>query len=914
MLTLSDRQSELKKLLKQQLVAGNRDVTFDQLEEKAARIADVLFTELTSTEVAAVVADLTREETIVLEDGGTVVNPDTFERWLADRAPQVSHSRYDAYERLLVSRDWAAGVIRQLAKQTDEVVELLGDPTKGGTWARRGLLVGEVQSGKTATYIGILNKAIDYGYRLVIVIGGHTNDLRSQTQKRIDSDLTGIDSDYLDDHIADAAVQKLGIAQFDPDFQPNVLTTVRSDFNANAKRAGIVWVSSGNPTIFVIKKNAGLIRNVADYIRRQAQGGRLDTPLVVIDDESDWGTPNTKTDTDPAAVNRQIRRLLDSSRRSSYLGITATPFANMFIDHEATQAELGNDLFPADYIRAMSSPSDYQGIAGYFSEAHPAIQLDVEDCMELLPVNHKSDHIVDALPDSMRDAIVAFYLGTAIRRVRREGVPSEASMLINVSRFNDVQRQVFELVEPFCLAMNGVIRSELLRSGADTGSELRRRIERVWQEQYSNVDVVWGEISSELIAVAESLTVELVNRQTAAARAKARRLMTREQRREQDLRPTIFIGGDVLSRGLTLDGLQVSYFVREPRSMDTLMQMGRWFGYRPGYGDLVRVWMPESTRDDFQWSSEVTAELRDLLLEMRAKELTPQDFGLRVRAHPEGFQVVAANKRKAAEIVEGTVLIHGQKFESHFLSESREDRRRNREALQHLIERLRQEASAGVVQESISNLDYRTWSHVAPDAISDFFREFKGYRSDIWFGGGGRTGAPQIANHLGDARGGEEWRVVLVEGTGDPVEVADGITVNSSIRNAIRRRGDGALTLGNRRVATATNLAGALSKAERDALQGSASEASVIASIDHPMLLAFTMTTKPTKDGRNPEVDIPTSDALVGVVLVFPDISDEDKAEILRRGGGQRFWVNTVELRNLFGYVDDGDDIEVGDE
>ena len=911
---LSSRQSGLKMLLKQQLVAGNREMTFDQLAEKATGIAGLLFSELSPDEVAAVVAELTREETIVLDDGGTVIDRDTFERWLADKAPDVPHNRYQAYEQLLVARDWARSVIEDLATQTDEVVELLGDPDKAGTWARRGLLMGEVQSGKTATYIGILNKAIDYGYRLVIVIGGHTNDLRAQTQKRIDSDLTGIDSDYLDDNIRSAAVQQLGIARFDPDFQPNVLTTVRSDFSASAKRSGIVWVASGNPTVFVIKKNAGLIRNVADYIRRQAQGGRLDTPLVVIDDESDWGTPNTKTDTDPAAVNKQIRRLLDSSRRSSYLGITATPFANIFIDHEAAKDDLGNDLFPADYIRVMSSPSNYQGIGGYFSEEHPAVQLDVEDCLEAIPINHKSDHVVEDLPDSLKDAVVSFYLGTAIRLVRNQGVASEASMLINVSRFNDVQSQVFDLVEPFCLALSGVIRGELGRSDSARSSGLRGRIERVWSEQFAGVDAEWDDVRGALQDMSQEVLVQLVNSKTAAARSKARRLMTRDQRREEDLRPTIFIGGDVLSRGLTLDGLQVSYFVREPRSMDTLMQMGRWFGYRPGYADLVRVWMPESTRDDFQWSSDVTGELRELLLEMRAKELTPRDFGLRVRAHPEGFQVVAANKRKAAELVTGTILIHGQKFESHFLSESAADRDRNKRALQTLLDGLNRGVEEGRLTRSQSNLNYPTWSQVSPEAISDFFTDFKGFKSDPWFGGAGTAVAPQIAAHLGDARGANEWRVVLVGGTGDSVDFGNGLAVQSSVRNAIKRTAGGALALGNRRVATATNLAGALTRAERSALNGAASEAAVIASIDHPMLLVFAITTKSDELSKTPEVAIPASDPLIGVVLVFPDIPEEEKADILRRGGGQQFWVNSVEQRSLYGYVDDGDDIETGDE
>lgn len=295
-MALTDRQLSLKRSLKQQLIEGNATVDYVVLSDLAHRFAEFLFKDLTRDDVDEVVAEITQEEEVVLAGGGTVYDPRTFKKWLEDRRDSVRHDRWNAYRQLLISRDWAKSVIDDLAAQTDEVVELLGDPTDQKDMARRGLLLGEVQSGKTATYIGILNKAIDYGYRLIIVIGGHTNDLRRQTQVRMDSDLIGYDTSRIGENISTSALDPIGVAEFDHSIRANVLTTVDGDFSKGKTRAGLNWIQDALPTVLVIKKNAKVIQNVTTYIKQQTNGGRLDMPLVLIDDEADWGTPNTGSD------------------------------------------------------------------------------------------------------------------------------------------------------------------------------------------------------------------------------------------------------------------------------------------------------------------------------------------------------------------------------------------------------------------------------------------------------------------------------------------------------------------------------------------------------------------------------------------------------------------------------------------
>lgn len=916
-MALNDRQLSLKRSLKQQLIEGNATVDFVELSTLAGQLAALLFKGLAKAEVDEVVSEITKEEEIVLGGGGTVYDPKTFKRWLTDRRDGLPHARWKAYEQLLVSRDWAKSVIEDLALQTDEVVELLGDPTDPKDMARRGLLLGEVQSGKTATYIGILNKAVDYGYRLIIVIGGHTNELRRQTQVRMDSDLIGYDTSRIGENISASALDPIGVAEFDRSIRANVLTTVDGDFSKVKTRAGLNWIQDVLPTVLVIKKNAKVIENVTTYIKQQTNGGRLDMPLVLIDDEADWGTPNTGSDTDPTRVNAAIRGLLDTSRRSSYLGITATPFANIFIDHAADNEDLGQDLFPADYIRVMSSPSNYHGIGSYFSGEHIAIRRNVEDCIDVLPIRHKKSHPVDELPQSLEDAVMTFYLGAAIRLLRTHGEVNPASMLVNVSRFNDVQAKISELVGLFAMSLNGLIAAELARDAGRPASSFGTRFFELWQEEFGDGpdDERWEDLLPWLQEVSKTLRLELVNSVTGTERAKRRRSMTSEQREVEDLRPTIFVGGDVLARGLTLGGLQVSYFVREPRTMDTLMQMGRWFGYRPGYDDLVRIWMPESTEADFIWSAEVTKELRDLLIDMRAKQLTPRDFGLRVRAHPGGFDIVAANKRRNAELSSGDVLIHGNKFESYYLDANQDVRDQNRRAARELVQSLRASSSG-----EVSAAGYRSWRRVPLRLVEDFFTKFRADRRDPFFGFAPGHSVPQIAPYLSEAEGAEEWDVVLVHGSAEAVELSPGVTVDSSLRNSLRSDGQ-TIEIGNRRVATATNLAGALTPDGRTALESSlppgekATEQRVLQQITNPMLLLYTLTTATDKKtGRPPEVNAPADNSLVAVVLAFPAIDVEEAASRIVSNRVQKFWVNTVWWNNMRGYLDDGDDLDSGEE
>jgi hypothetical protein len=913
-MSLSEEQRSLEAQLTMWVINENRKrgaaVSLDELQEKAAQLSAILTPGLDELSIEQVRVVVTQKGN-VSQDTDFGIRDKTFKSWIADRKPHTDEKRWNAYRGLLVSRGWAPRVIEALEQQTADVVELMGDPLVNTPWARRGLLMGEVQSGKTATYIGVLNKAIDYGYRVIIILGGHTNDLRNQTQARVDLDLTGTNSSFLEDNIRGAGEQmRVGIGLVDQSFSTIGMTTVRRDFSASSRLASTVWVDTGVPTVFVIKKNVRMLENVASYIRAQAGQNGFSLPLVIVDDEADWGSPNTADpESDPTRVNRAIRSLLDVSSRSTYVGITATPFANVLIDHTVE-----DDLFPSDYIRALASPSNYQGVGSYFHEGNDVVNTDVQDCLDQLPLKHKKDQPFGELPASMEDAIIAFFVGTAIRRLR-DGVPKPASMMINVSRFNRVQALVSRSVESFVARVASVVSTELSRTATDSRSvialHLRAIAERLYCEP-STEEYSWVEISRSLIEVASSIRVDLVNNVTSKDRANARRLLTPDQRLAVDTLPVIYVGGDVLSRGLTLDGLQVSYFVRRPGSADTLLQMGRWFGYRPGYDDLVRIWMPEKLVEIFGNVARISQELREDLREMQAHGLTPKQFGLKIRLIPE-IAIVAANKRRAAVVEDVLVNLHGQVKQSVNLS--LDSMARNAEAVDRFISRVAQSGSPYSPKAQAFG-----WREVALTEVVRFFDEFTAHQSDLFFGTGPNVPKPQIARFLSDAKNANSWDVVIVNGSGAPVTLPSGsdrkdlgggeqISFRSSLRNQLQldRPVVGSLHFKNQQVASATDLANSFTVAAYNELRASIGgaadldEARSKGSVTNPMLMIYAVTTREASDSSRPEILIRPDMPLWAVRVVFPPLDLDVPGDLARQGRGVRILVNTVWQEEVFG-------------
>lgn len=509
------------------------------------------------------------------------------------------------------------------------------------------MVVGHVQSGKTANYTGLICKAADAGYRLIIVIAGIHNNLRNQTQMRIDEGFVGRDSARLLSNRDDPAQRFIGVGRFDKSRRPVTFTNSIKDFSKTlASGVGVPLDNLREPAIFVIKKNSSTLKNLISWLQEHNQRAGtsvIDAPMLLIDDEADNASINTAKGPDEATrINGQIRTLLKLFDHSCYVGYTATPFANIFIDPDSETEMLGEDLFPRDFIVSLDPPTNYFGANRVFLEDSEAILRPITDNGDLLPLKHKKDFTITALPASLERAVRAFVVARAIRLARGQR-RKHCSMLVNASRFTDVQRQLRNEVH----ALVDRIRASVRVNGALPEAKALQDAEiaalhAAWLEEFAlGSEFGWQDIQPLLLESIAPVSVVEVNSRSSGN-------LNYSDHEEHGLN-VIAVGGFSLSRGLTLEGLTVSYFLRNSMMYDTLMQMGRWFGYRPGYDDLCRVWMPEEAEGWYAHIAESIEELRDELRSMEAVGATPEQFGLKVRSHPDTLIVTARNKMGSDE-------------------------------------------------------------------------------------------------------------------------------------------------------------------------------------------------------------------------------------------------------------------------
>ena len=745
-----------------------------------------------------------------------------FQPWFDDAVLRgdISLQRWYSYKQYLTHDSrFAPSIVDALDKASNEIVDLLGDPRQSGSWKRRGLVIGDVQSGKTATYIGILNKAADAGYRLVVLLTGGTESLRQQTQERVDEGFLGKDSRVIKDRV-------IGVGNHPTQnifLRGQAMTTHASDFNSASLSGQGVHIdpNADHPYLFVIKKNKTPLSNLITWLAGQFQGEKFDIPMLVVDDEADYASVNTNYrasgDTSPTVINQKIRELLALTTRSSYMAFTATPFANVFIDHTTDDETLQDDLFPHHYIFALSSPSNYCGAARYFSESDGISAtglIDLTDAHEAFPPKHKSHMHVDELPQSMIDALHTFVVASATRLTRGDSGPR--AMLINVSRFTKVQQQVFDMISDEFARVKTAIEIHGQRSpeGQEKHPVLRDLAEA---HAIHFADTPWSLVREQLFAAVYDTTVELINSK-------------RDKNEDARARNMIAIGGDVLSRGLTLSGLTVSYFHRSVGAADTLLQMARWFGYRPGYEDLVRIWISPDTADKFRYVADIIDELRDQIRQMRDLGKTPEDFGLMVRKHPESLAITA--KRGVAEDRPITISLAGRNIETTRLPATPKDQKGNELAVRTFLMSLEMDDPTG------------TWNHdgfgflgktnVSRHRIADLLEAFKYDRGNLVF-----TAALHKIIREQVAPAFQNWTIGIVGGSGDALQLTQTLTLPACPIRAVRYAPD--IAKGTFRVSgSRARLAGSsdLSRSFR-AIGPHASEKDVYSRLPHPTLLIY---------------------------------------------------------------------------
>ncbi len=634
------------------------------------------------TRTPLVTEDLRRIETGFLEriqyrrshDGAVLVpvsvvsdpreHEEWFEAWFNENNNNVGSYYWKRLEEFLsraLTRKYgphkAGRVVRSIDEATHSIIARLANPVRR-EFSYKGLVVGYVQSGKTANFTALIAKAADAGYRLIIVLSGIHSVLRRQTQIRLDKELTGMN---------DLAIQELFIDEPSDIKRWNRITTSR--LRTRRSRDGQLRIrdlgefdtvnvdpfdslcNRATPTLAIIKKNVRVLNKLIEYISQSTEENRRNIPLLIIDDEADQASIDGNAndpDSDPTGTNDRIRRILSLFPRKAYVGYTATPFANVLIDMASEHQELEDDLYPRNFIVSLPKPENYFGTTLLF-------QSDLSQRFIVEIPREIGDDVYDEARSLIREgriteylsrAIDQFILGCCVRNTRGQTM-LPMSMLIHVSHRISDMAVIHSLVNNYVAGIIGRYRH-------GTHSEaLREQFEAEWLDFIEDSEA----INQELELSNEIPEFEVVWNQVEAV-FRILRVMVLNSSSEDTLDYTtgeeikvIAIGGNQLSRGLTLEGLMISYYLRANRAIayDTLLQMGRWFGYRQGYEDLTRVHTTDQIWDYFEHLALVEEELRSEIYRYEEEGLTPLQMAVAIRAH-QNLTITAPNKMGAANL------------------------------------------------------------------------------------------------------------------------------------------------------------------------------------------------------------------------------------------------------------------------
>ena len=889
-----------------------------------------------------------------VQEAEELIDPDSYVPWIEneDRTTWASWPWLDLYLRHRLRRP--VSVVQELDRSTDRILDLLGDPKRDGLWDRRGLVVGHVQSGKTQHYTALAAKAIDAGYKVIIILSGIHENLRQQTQERIEECITGKNSRDSWNPFGIRSFQGTYHAEGRPaNLLPEIdtLTSVAKDYNT-AIIEGVDFALGNIPKIFVVKKNAPILRNVLKKLRGPENNLTFQkAPVLVIDDEADHSSINTgNLDEDPKTINRLIRKLLWCCDKVAFVGYTATPYANIFMDEDLGGVEksearriddYGYDLFPRAFIRSNKAPSNYIGPDVVFGhdgddtvgipEVSPLpMQLAVEDADAWLPPSHKKQFQVTAdLPESLRKALKCFVLSVAARMALDQET-AHCSMLVHVTRFIDVQNQVMRLIEAHMDSLANL----LLGAAPEERTALRQVFRDLWENEFvakypaflahpsqiNDPPILpdWNRVEAQINPALERITVALVN-------SNNKQGLDYANNQDEGL-IVIAIGGDRLSRGLTLEGLTVSYFLRGARAYDTLMQMGRWFGYRPGYAHLCRVFAPLSVITYFRTIVLATEELRREFDMMSYLKKTPVDYGLRIREPRGDLLVTALNKMRRGE----TVRIHFAHSLISSLDIKETDLDPNYKAFQELVTNLGNNRGRPLMVDAQGkerpNGPSRIWRDVPWEDVAPFFARYNATvntcldRATV-------TGKSLLHNYIdsvtpkGDL---VKWTVAVIGSSRGSRKVAamddDFLAVSRNrLMNEVRKdqpQHPGRVTF--KGVALGGDESIDLSDEQRDDAEdgreqsgGKLSLASIYRGMrpsSHGLLLIYPIipaTPDAAKDNKNPDKAYlwRDRDPLIGIGVSLPD-SEHDK--------GCDYVCTRQKIREIFGEI--SDDLERDDE
>ena len=696
---LTDAQSKIIQAKSTLRLMTERDTSYINLREKARQyirdIVDGMGLSLSSYDID-ILAWSSIEKIKLSPDIGITAKSSKIrnDHWLDDVAVDFQYfQRFEKY--LKLRKGW--NNTESLNKDSFSVIQMLGNPKAENDNHRRGLLIGDVQSGKTASYTAIMNRAVDVRYDVIILLAGSLENLRHQTQERIDKELVGFTLDPKDNK----SFVKTGVGEFFIQNQLRVQTTVKKDFTSSTRKKLESRIHD-DTLLYVAKKNVKALAEILDALSmdnpsKVLENGKLDASVLIIDDEADNASVNTRKDPNlnPTKINGGIREILKIFRKTSYLAVTATPFANIYIDDTTESEMFGDDLFPSDFIHLLSRPPAYTGAFKLFGDYLPEPDDPIKYSSCLIPVyekeipgdsyifKHKMNEVVvgefEEFPESLQESIRYFLLVQYLMDFLPNIEKPHRTMMINVSRFVSIQNDFANAIKRWmsdCLLPQVFQWHNYPESADNRNSGEFHELKSVWNSHCLELlsGKSWEEISPGLY---DSLLLIRVTAENMSPTAK------KLGRLNYDAYPAgdrvIAVGGQCLSRGLTLENLVVSYFYRNSAAYDTLLQMGRWFGYRDSYIQYFKLWMADEAILWYKLISEACEDLHSQVENMNLLKMEPRQFGLMVRRHPySGLIITARCKiRKSEKSSKHPVDLDGRLIESPRLWKSNDANEKN---------------------------------------------------------------------------------------------------------------------------------------------------------------------------------------------------------------------------------------------
>jgi hypothetical protein len=660
-------------------------------------------------------SELLRDENFPLTPARTLVADPNRPDWLRELDRSTWHYWPALRQFLLTAKGWESSALRSLDDSSDRILRQLASPSTD-RFDIRGLVLGFVQSGKTANYTAVAAKAADAGYRLMIVLSGIDNGLRRQTNNRLKRELVG----YPDNRPTAVRLPPMG-----RQWHEFTRDDLHGDFDPGF--ANHAALQGSQPVLLVVKKNGAVLRRLLRWLDEAPAEVRRTLPFLLIDDEADQASVDTRgtyqaeddpPDPDyepPSVINGLIRDLLRRFERRAYVAYTGTPFANILIPHDTTDQRVGNDLYPKDFIVDLPKPPGYSGAEEFFGRMDAVMGENVDGLDVIREVTDADIVSLEhgQIPTSLVTALLDFVLAGSARAQRGER-DAPATMLIHTSQLIVVQAQLRRLVSEQFSELRDEWRYQ-------RGHGIRERLRERWESEFRPVtrsrhlerDVVFEAIELHVGPFFEAVQVREINSATGDVL---------DYEREPSLK-AIAVGGNRLSRGLTLEGLMVSFFIRRSVSYDTLMQMGRWFGFRAGYEDLTRIHTTAELEGWFSDLAFVEHRLREDIQVYESQGLTPYQVGMRIWQHP-AMQVTSPLKRRFASsttIAQSYSLTLEQtfKFPLRRLENLAVQAETNRLAVRDLAARL------GAPDAQHTDGKGPVWKGVSVERVLEFLRSYR---------------------------------------------------------------------------------------------------------------------------------------------------------------------------------------------